>query len=202
MDATQARACLGGAPEDDRQRRVERAQQTAERIGAERRVSIHARGDEGMRDLQEEGGRAAEQEERLAIDAPRDGVRREDPVIGHTPSVALLRSFSYAFAGLGHLIRTQRNFRIELAIGAVAIVAGLVARFERWEWAALVLTIAVVLVLEGLNTAIENAATLASPAPDPRAKAAKDVSAAAVLIAAAASVVVGVLLFGPRLLGH
>ena len=111
----------------------------------------------------------------------------------------LLRSFSYALAGLTHLVRTQRNFRIELAVGVAAVAAGVWADLERWEWAVLALTIAIVLMLEALNTAIEHAVTLASPAIDPRAKAAKDVSAAAVLVAALGSVVVGLLLFLPRL---
>lgn len=110
-----------------------------------------------------------------------------------------LRSFRFAFAGLSHLWETQRNFRIEVAVGLVALVAGLLARLERWEWAALLLTIALVLVLEALNTTLESAVTLASPDLDPRAKAAKDVAAAAVLIAAIVSVAIGILTFGPRL---
>ena len=114
----------------------------------------------------------------------------------------LLRSFGFAFAGVAYLMRTQRNFRIELAIGAVAVVAAMLSRFEPWEWAALALTIAVVLILEAVNTAIEQAVTLASPSFNAQARAAKDVSAAAVLIAALASVAVGVALFGPRLLGR
>jgi diacylglycerol kinase (ATP) len=113
--------------------------------------------------------------------------------------VALLRSFSYAFAGLVHLLRTQRNFRLEVGAGALAVVAGFLWRLERWEWVALVLVIALVLTLEGLNTTLEHAVTLASPNIDPRAKAAKDVAAGAVLIAALASITVGVVIFGPRL---
>jgi diacylglycerol kinase (ATP) len=109
-----------------------------------------------------------------------------------------LRAFRYAFAGLGHLLRTQLNFRVELAIGLVVIAAGVWARLERWEWAMLTLTIAFVLAVEALNTAIEDAVTLASPNVDPRAKVAKDAAAAGVLIAAVASVVVGVVVFGPR----
>ena len=112
----------------------------------------------------------------------------------------LLRSFAYAFEGLTHLVRTQRNFRIELAVGAAAVSLGAWSGLERWEWVALALTIALVLILEAANTALEHAVSLASPAIDPRARAAKDVSAAAVLVAAMASVVVGLLLFGPRLL--
>lgn len=112
----------------------------------------------------------------------------------------LLRSFAFAFAGLAHLLRTQRNFRIEVGLGAVALVAGALLGLERWEWVALVLTIALVLILEAANTALEHAVTLASPGIDPRARAAKDVSAAAVLIAAVVSVAVGLLLFGPHLI--
>jgi diacylglycerol kinase len=114
--------------------------------------------------------------------------------------VRRLRAFGYAFAGLGYLLRTQFNFRVELAIGSVVVGAGIWAGLERWEWAALTLTIALVLVVEAVNTAIEDAITLASPNVDPRAKAAKDAAAAGVLIAAAASVAVGVAVFGPRLL--
>ena len=111
----------------------------------------------------------------------------------------LLRSFAFAFAGLSHLLQTQRNFGIELGVGMLALVAGALLGLERWEWVVLVLAIALVLILEAANTALEHAVTLASPGIDPRAGAAKDVSAAAVLIAAAVSVGVGVLLFSPHL---
>ena len=160
---------------------------------------LYPRRDEGMRDLHQQRSRPAEKQERLAIETTRHGVAGEDPDVGHTPSVPLLRSFRFALAGLSHLWDTQRNFRIEIAIGFAALVAGVPARLERWEWVALLLTIALVLVLEALNTTLENAVTLASPTIDPRAKAAKDVAAAAVLMAAIISVVIGILLFGSRL---
>ena len=111
----------------------------------------------------------------------------------------LLGSFSYALAGLGQLLRTQRNFRVELGAGIAAAAAGTFFGLERWEWVVLVLTIALVLVLEALNTALEHAVTLASPNVDPRAKVAKDVAAAAVLIAALSSIAIGALLYLPRL---
>ncbi len=113
----------------------------------------------------------------------------------------LLRSFRFAIGGLGHLLGTQRNFRIEVGCGALAVLAGLAAGLERWEWIALVLTIALVLILEAVNTSIEDAVTLASPGRDVIAGRAKDVSAAAVLVAACASVAVGGILFLPRLGG-
>ena len=112
----------------------------------------------------------------------------------------MLRSFGFAFSGLGHLLRTQRNARIELAIGVVAVAMGLVLSLSATEWAVLVVTICLVLILEGLNTSLELAVDLASPQLQPKAKAAKDLAAGMVLIAALGSVLVGALLFGPKLL--
>ena len=160
---------------------------------------LDARRDEGVCDLHEQRGGPTEQQERLAIETTRDRVAGEDPDVGHTRSVPLLRSFRFASEGLAHLWKTQRNFRIEVGIGVVALVSGLLVRLERWEWVALLLTIALVLVLEALNTTLENAVTLASPNVHPQAKAAKDVAAAAVLIAAIVSIAIGILIFGPRL---
>ena len=114
-------------------------------------------------------------------------------------SVSLLRSFGFALEGVSYLIRTQRNVRIELVIGAVVLALAAWLRITTLEWAVLVLTVALVLSLEALNTAVELAVTLASPERHPLAKSAKDVSAAMVLIAAIASVVVGLMVFGPRL---
>jgi diacylglycerol kinase len=114
--------------------------------------------------------------------------------------VSLIRSFGFALEGVSYLIRTQRNARIELTVGVVVLVVAVWFRVTTVEWAVLVLTIAMVLALEALNTALELAVTLASPERHPLAKAAKDVSAAMVLIAAVAAVVVGVVVMGPRLL--
>ncbi len=115
-------------------------------------------------------------------------------------SVSLLRSFGFAIEGVSYLIRTQRNARIELAIGAAVVALATWLRIAALEWAVLVLAMALVLALEALNTAIELAVTLASPERHPLAKAAKDVSAAMVLIAVIASVIVGLVILGPRLI--
>ncbi len=199
IDSGEARSRLPRRPEDDRERRVERPYQAGERITAEVGVLGHACGYERVRYLEEERGAPAEQQEGLAVRPARDRIAREDADLRHTSSVTLLRSFGFALAGIGHLLRTQRNFRIEVAIGGVTVAAAALSGFEAWEWAVLVLTIALVLVLEAVNTAIENAVTLASPAFDEHARAAKDVSAAAALFAALAAVAVGMLLFGRRL---
>ncbi len=118
---------------------------------------------------------------------------------GTLASVSLIRSFGFAFEGVSYLIRTQRNARIELAVGLVVLIVAVWVRVTAVEWAVLALTTAIVLALEALNTALELAVTLASPERHPLAKAAKDVSAAMVLIAAIGSVLVGVAIFRPYL---
>lgn len=115
-------------------------------------------------------------------------------------SRSLFRSFGYAFEGIAYLFRTQRNARIELAIGVAACGLAVWLHISRVEWSILILTIACVLILEGLNTALEAIVDLASPAAHPLAKIAKDVSAGMVLVAAIASVGVGLLILGPPLL--
>jgi len=114
----------------------------------------------------------------------------------------LLRSFGYAFAGIAYIVRTQRNARIELAVGVLAIALAVWLGLSPLEWAVLAITIALVLALEWINTSLELAVSLASPERHPSAKAAKDVAAACVLLGAITSVVVGLLLFAPRLVSR
>jgi diacylglycerol kinase len=109
------------------------------------------------------------------------------------------RSFKFAFAGFGYLFRTQRNARIHAVFAVAACLVSAWLRISREDWAIIILTIAMVLILEGLNTAVEATVDLASTAYHDLAKTAKDVSAAMVLIAAAASVIVGLLILGPPL---
>jgi len=158
-------------------------------------MPLDAGGHERMRDLHEERRRTAQEQEQLAIHAPRDRRLREHG-IRHTQAV---RSFGYALDGIAYLVRTQRNFRIHLLAAAAAASAGLGLGLGATEWAVLALTIAVVIMTEALNTGIELAVTLASPERRPEAKAAKDIAAGAVLLAAIAAVGVGIAIFGPRL---
>jgi diacylglycerol kinase len=111
----------------------------------------------------------------------------------------LMASFGFAFAGIAYLFRTQRNARIHLVISAIVCLLAAWLRVTRVEWAILVLTIASVLILEGLNTALEAVVDLATPQIHPLAKIAKDVMAGMVLIAAIAAVIVGLLILGPPL---
>jgi diacylglycerol kinase len=108
-------------------------------------------------------------------------------------------SFRAAFAGLWRLVRSERHFQIHLSATVCAVILAAFLNFSRLEWAILILTIALVLVAEGLNSAIERAIDTTTPSFHPLAKAAKDMAAAAVLIAAIASVLIGILLYAPKL---
>jgi len=116
------------------------------------------------------------------------------------------KSFRFALEGLWQTARTQRNFRIQLAMGTVAIGMGLGFPLSRLEWGVLVLTIMIVLSGELFNTALEALVDLVSPEFRTLAKTAKDCAAGAVLVSAFGAVAIGLLLFGPRLwalfLGH
>ena len=120
-------------------------------------------------------------------------------VIPTHPRHGIVKSFGFAFAGLAHLLRTQRNARIHVVIGTIACGLSAWLRISRVEWAVLIFTIALVIILEGLNTAVEAAIDLASPDIHPLAKSAKDLAAGMVLVAAIASVAVGLLILGPPL---
>ena len=112
----------------------------------------------------------------------------------------MVRSFGYALEGVAYILRTQRNARIELVVAIAAVLLAAWLGITNVEWAVLLLTIAFVLGLEWINTSLELAVSLASPERHPSAKAAKDVAAACVLLGAVVSVLVGLLLFAPRLL--
>jgi diacylglycerol kinase (ATP) len=110
-----------------------------------------------------------------------------------------LRSFRYALAGWWYVIRTQRNAWIHAIISLAVLVLSAWLHLSLVEWAVIILTIAMVWTAEFLNTALEAVVDLASPQQHRLAKVGKDVGAAAVLIAAGASVVVGLLILGPPL---
>jgi undecaprenol kinase len=110
------------------------------------------------------------------------------------------RSFRAALRGLGWLILSERHFQLHLIAAVAAVLLGLILGLNALEWAILMLTIGLVLVAEAINTAIEHTIDLTVRQIDPLARTAKDVGAAGVLIAALISVLVGCLLFLPKLL--
>lgn len=110
------------------------------------------------------------------------------------------RSFRYAFHGWGYVLRTQRNAWIHSVIATVVFFIGLWLQLSLQDWAIIVLTAAFVFSAEFINTAIEAVVDLATEEHHPLAKIGKDVGAAAVLVAALAAILVGLLILGPPLL--
>jgi len=109
-------------------------------------------------------------------------------------------SFGYAFKGIRVLVSTQPHFIIHLIVAALVIIVGFICHLTETEWLFVFFAIAMVLVTEALNTAIEFAIDLASPSHHPIAAKAKDVAAAAVLISAVFAVIVGSIIFLPKIL--
>jgi len=110
----------------------------------------------------------------------------------------LLDSFNFAFEGIIHTLRTQRNMRIHLAVAFFVIVTALIVNVTKLELIALLISITFVLIAEMINTAVEAAIDIATTSFDPMAKLAKDIAAGAVLIASVNAIAVGYLVFAGK----
>lgn len=109
------------------------------------------------------------------------------------------KSFQYALAGGRLLLASQHNAWIHALATVLVVIGSLFVRVSRLEWALLILAIALVWAMEALNTAIELLADEVSLEQRPRIGKAKDVAAFGVLAAAMAAVLIGLLIFSPRL---
>lgn len=116
------------------------------------------------------------------------------------PKPKIVSSFGFAFAGLAYVFRTQRNFRIHIAIALLMSLMGWLLGLSMAEWAVFGVMVVVVLAAEMTNTMVEALVDLVSPGYHPLAKVSKDVAAGVVLLTAIGAVVVGLLIFGPKLL--
>jgi diacylglycerol kinase (ATP) len=117
--------------------------------------------------------------------------------VGRSPSV--LQSFNFAFEGIIHVLRTQRNMRIHFMIAAGVLIAGLIVGVSRLELVVLLMAISFVLIAEMINSALEAGIDVATTSFDPLAKLAKDIAAGAVLIATVNALAVGYLVFVDRI---
>ena len=113
----------------------------------------------------------------------------------------LFLSFKYAWAGVRYAFVTQRNFRIHTVIGTLAVSLGLLLKIQAIEMAVIVMTCAMVMILELVNTALEAVVDLTvKQTYHELAKIAKDCAAGAVLISAIAAVMVAAFILLPSLL--
>ncbi len=104
----------------------------------------------------------------------------------------------HAFNGIKMAFKEEPNFRIHVVATIMVIAAGLYFKLSTTEWLAIVIVIGLVLLTELLNTAIENIADFISPERHEKIKTIKDIAAAAVLISAIVALVVGLLVFVPK----
>jgi diacylglycerol kinase len=110
-----------------------------------------------------------------------------------------IKSFSFAFNGLTNLIKNEHNARIHLVAMICVIVFGILLKLEPLEWILIVIVVGLVLLSELLNTAIEKLADIVDPKWNVKIGHIKDYSAGAVLISAIISLIVGGLIFIPRI---
>lgn len=115
------------------------------------------------------------------------------------PRGNLWASFRYAFAGLRYVLWSERNARIHLAIAILVVLLGAWLRLSAVEWVLIIAAIALVFAGEMLNTVVELTVDMVTVERNPLAKRAKDVAAGAVLVAAAAAALMGLIILGPRL---
>lgn len=110
-----------------------------------------------------------------------------------------IRSFGYALNGLKILVREEPNAKIHLFVTVCVVIAGIFFRLSVVEWIAVVFAIGFVIALEAINTSIENISDFISPEKHNWIKKIKDVSAAGVLVAAITAVIIGLIVFIPKI---
>jgi len=101
--------------------------------------------------------------------------------------------------GVRQVFITQQNARVHVLAALIVFAGGLLFKLSGLEWAVLLLVVGFVWAAEILNTAVEDVVDLVSSANTPAAKRIKDISAGAVLISAVISILVGLIIFGPKL---
>lgn len=110
---------------------------------------------------------------------------------------SLLNSFEYAFEGVWHALKNNRNLRIDFVIALIVIILSLIFHTNPYEKGVLGITILLVICSEMINTSLEEMVNLITQERRKEAKIAKDVAAGMVLIAAIGSVIVGIFIFAP-----
>jgi len=112
---------------------------------------------------------------------------------------ARAKSFVYAFRGLTHVVKTQHNMWLHLGVSFAVVALGFGLRVSRADWLWLIAAIALVIFAELINSAIEFLCNVVSPEHSSDVEKAKDIGAAAVLVAAVGAVLIGLLVFWPHL---
>ena len=113
--------------------------------------------------------------------------------------IRFLRGFGFAFEGMMHAAKTERNIRVHIVIAGCCVLLGFFLGLSLVEWAVIALAMSGVFTSEMMNTSVESLIDLASPEHHALAKIAKDAAAGAVLVNAAFAAVAGILIFAPKI---
>lgn len=109
-------------------------------------------------------------------------------------------SLKCALVGVKEIFTSQRNIKIQVVIGILAIIMGVVLKISSGEWLAIAIVIGFVIAMESTNTAIEFTVDLITEERNEKARIAKDASAAGVLIASFTASIVGIIIFLPKII--
>lgn len=111
----------------------------------------------------------------------------------------IISALKNALEGIWYAIKNERNIRIQIVIAIIAIIACIYFKVTKFEAISVIFSIALVLLGEMCNTAIENTVDLYTNEINPKAKIAKDVAAGAVLIPAINAIVIAIIVFGDKI---
>jgi len=111
----------------------------------------------------------------------------------------LVRSFGYAFRGLGQAVRSEQNMKVHIVAAVVAIIGGFVLSISTAEFIAVLICIGLVIAFEMLNTAVEKLCDFVSPEYHTQIKIIKDLSAGAVLVMSIIAFITGLVIFLPKI---
>ncbi|MBT8304006.1 MAG: diacylglycerol kinase family protein [Bacteroidia bacterium] len=110
-----------------------------------------------------------------------------------------IKSFGYAFKGLLLLLRTESSIQIQFFLALLVTAAGFYFEISSTEWILQIITIALVMSVEGLNTAIEKISDFVHPDFEPKIGFIKDISAGAVFITAIAAIIIALIIYLPKI---
>lgn len=113
---------------------------------------------------------------------------------------SLINSFKYACMGIKSAIKSERNMKIHVLATLIVTALGFILGLDPLEWVACIFSIVIVIGSEMLNTAIETVVDLVSPSINPLAKKAKDIAAGSVLVMAIGALLVGLIIFIPKII--
>lgn len=112
--------------------------------------------------------------------------------------IKFIKAFGFAFEGIGHALKTERNFQFHVLAATIVIISGILTKLSMQEWFVVLILIGGMLSLEILNSAVERVVDLTTSKRHPLAKQAKDLAAGAVLIFAIFSAIIGFIIFLPK----